>query len=164
MERLCDGSTRWFVVVKQKGGWRVDFNTRSPHNSTPMTMDEPGHPESRPSFSDSEDDEDVEMVGFEEIAMTPQKAAHANDRDSESSDDEDDTGRGLLISASRRRPGHAHTRSLSLSRGIDVWQQVKNIVIEVSDHPPSRPLQRLMSIRRCLRSCLQCWALCSLES
>ena len=94
------------------------------------------HPESRRSFSDAEDDEDLEMVGFEEIAMTPRKDTHAADHDSESSDDEDDAGRGLLVSGSRRRPGHAHTRSLSLSKGIDIWQQVKNIVIEVSGHQP----------------------------
>jgi len=92
-------------------------------------MDDLGHPA---SFSDSEDDEDIEMVGLEEIAMTPQKAAHADDNDSESSDDEDDASRSLLVSSSPRSPGHAHTRSLSLSRGIDIWQQVKNIVIEVS--------------------------------
>jgi len=98
-------------------------------------MDGLGHPA---SFSDTEDDEDIEMVGLEEIAMTPLKAAHANDidNDSESSDGEDDASRSLLVSSSPRSPGHAHTRSLSLSRGVDIWQQVKNIVIEVSDHPP----------------------------
>lgn len=100
-------------------------------------MDGLDHSESRQSFSDAEDDEDVEMADLEEIAMTPMKAAHAKDRDSESSDDEDDAGRGLLASGSRRRPGHTHTRSLSLSKGIDIWQQVKNIVIEVSGHPPA---------------------------
>lgn len=114
---------------------------RPPHppqnNSTPTTMDDSGHPTSGPSFSDSEDDEDIEMVGLEGIAMTPQKAAHPIDDDSESSDDEDDAGRGLLVSGSQRRPGHAHTRSLSLSRGIDVWQQVRNIVMEVSVYPPA---------------------------
>jgi hypothetical protein len=98
-------------------------------------MDELDHPEFRPSFSDAGDDEDIEMVGLEEIAMTPQKATHALDHDSESSGDEDDAGRGLLVSGSRRRLGHAHTRSLSLSRGIDIWQQIKNIVIEVSGYP-----------------------------
>jgi hypothetical protein len=118
-----------------KGGLRDDLDTRSPLNSTPTTMDELGHPESRPSLSDAEDDEGAEMVSLEEIAMTPQKATHATDNDSESSDDDEDAGRGLLVSGSRRRPGHAHTRSLSLSRGIDIWQQVKNIVIEVSGHP-----------------------------
>lgn len=90
-------------------------------------MDDPGHSTSRPSFGDSEDDEDIEMLGLEEIAVTPMEATH----DSESSDDEGDDGTGLLASTSPRRRGHAHTRSLSLSRGIDVWQQVKNIVIEV---------------------------------
>jgi hypothetical protein len=98
-------------------------------------MDDPGHQTSRPSFSDSEDDEDIEMFGLEEIAVTPQKAAHHIDNDSESSDDEDDAGRGLLASGSQHRPTHAHTRSLSLSRGINIWQQAKNIVIEVSDYP-----------------------------
>ena len=91
-------------------------------------MEDPGHSTSRPSFGDSEDDEDIEMLGLEEIAVTPLKATH----DSESSDDEGDDGTSLLASTSPRRHGHAHTRSLSLSRGIDVWQQVKNIVIEVS--------------------------------
>jgi len=100
-------------------------------------MDDLGHPA---SFGDSEDDEDIEMVGLEEIAMTPQQAVHANDNGSESSDDEDDASRGLLVSDSQRRPGHAHTRSLSLSRGIDIWQQVKNIVIEVSTSPPAERL------------------------
>ena len=101
-------------------------------------MDDLGHPTSRPSFSDSDDDEDIEMLGLEEIAMTPQKATHAIDNDSESSDDDDnDAGRGLLVSGSQRRPGHAHTRSLSLSRGINIWQQVRNIVIEVSNCPPA---------------------------
>ena len=128
-------STRWFVVVEQKGGLRDDLHTRSKNNSTPTTMDDPGHPTSRPSFSDSEDDEDIEMAGLEEIAMTPQRVVHSADNDSESSDDEDDARRGLLVSGPQRRPGHAHTRSLSLSKGIDVWQQVKNIVIEVSVYP-----------------------------
>lgn len=137
MDDSLDGSTRWFVVAKQKDGRRADLNARSPHNSTPTTMDEPGHSESRPSFSDTEDDEDAEMVGLEEIAMTPLKTAHPIDHDSESSDDEDDAGRGLLVSGSQRGPGHAHRRSLSLSKGIDIWQQVKNIVIEVSNHPPA---------------------------
>ena len=126
-----DESTRWFVVVEQKGGLRDDLNTRSQNNSTTTTtMDDPGHSTSRPSFGDSEEDEDIEMVGIKEIAMSPQN-------DSESSSDEDDAGRGLLASGSQHRPGHAHTRSLSLSKGINVWQQVKNIVIEVSDHPPT---------------------------
>ena len=98
-------------------------------------MDDPGPPTSKLLFSDTEDDEDIEMVGLEEIAVTPQKATHADDNDSESSDDEDDAGRGLLASGSQRRPSHAHTRSLSLGRGIDVWQQVKNIVVEVSGYP-----------------------------
>ena len=128
-----DESTRWFVVVEQKGGQQDDLHTRSQNNSTPTAMDDPGHPTSRPSFSDTEDDEDVEMVGLEEIPMTPQ--LHSRDNDPESSDDEDDASRGLLVSGSRRRPRHAHTRSLSLSRGIDIWQQVKNIVIEVSGLP-----------------------------
>jgi hypothetical protein len=97
-------------------------------------MDNLGHQTSGPSFSGTEDDEDIEMAGLEEIAMTPQRVTRAHD-DSESSDDDDDAGRGLLVSGSQRRPGHAHTRSLSLSRGIDIWQQVKSIVIEVSDHP-----------------------------
>ena len=136
MDDVCDGSTRQFVVVKQKGGRRAELSSRSPQNSTRTTMDELDHSESRPSSSDPEDDEGVEMVGLEEIAMTPQKATHAVDHDSESSDDEDDVGRGLLVSGSRRRPGHAHTRSLSLSKGIDIWQQVKNIVIEVSGRSP----------------------------
>ena len=114
-----------------------DLDVRSPHNSTPTTMDELGHSVSKPSFSDTEDDEDVEMVGLEEVMVTPLKVTHPIDHDSESSDDDDDTGRGLLASGSRRRPGHAHTRSLSLSKGIDVWQQVKNVVIEVSGHPPA---------------------------
>ena len=100
-------------------------------------MDDLGHPA---SFSDPEDDEDIEMVGLEEIAMTPQKAAHTDDNDSEFSDDEDDASRSLLVSSSPRSPGHAHTRSLSLSRGIDIWQQVKNIVIEVSGYPPAARL------------------------
>jgi len=130
-------STRWFVVVEQKGGLRHDLDTRSQNNSTTTTMDDPGHSTSRPSLGDSEDDEDIEMVGLEEIAMTPQKLTHPTDNDSESSDDEDDADRGLLASGPRRRPGHAHTRSLSLSKGIDIWQQVNNIVIEVSDNPPA---------------------------
>ena len=78
--------------------------------------------------------------------MNPQKPTHPTDNDSESSGDEDDADRALLASGPRRRPGHAHTRSLSLTKGIDIWQQVKNIVIEVSDYPlaaccnPSRAL------------------------
>ena len=125
------------MVVEQKGGLRDDLHTRSQNNSTPTTMDDLGHQTSRPSFSDSEDDEDIEMLGLEEIAVTPHKTAHPIDNGSESSDDEDDAGRGLLVSGSQRRPGHAHTRSLSLSRGINIWQQVKNIVIEVSGYPPA---------------------------
>lgn len=132
-----DWSTRWFVVAEQKGGLRDDLHTPSQNNPAPTTMDDPGHPKSRPSFSDSDDDEDIEMVGLEEIAMTPQKATHAIDNDSESSDDEDDAGRGLLASGSQRRPVHAHTRSLSLNRGINIWQQVRNIVIEVSGNLPT---------------------------
>jgi len=120
-----------------KGGLGDDLHTRSQNHPTPTTMDDPGHPTSRQSLSDSEDDEDIEMVGLEDIAMTPRKVTHAVDHDSESSDDDDDVGRGLLVSGSQRRPGHAHTRSLSLSRGINIWQQAKNIVIEVSDHPPA---------------------------
>ena len=127
-------------------------------------MDKLGHPESRTSSSDTAVEEDMEMVAFEEILMTPQKAAHAIDRDSDSSDDEDDAGRGLLVSGSRRRPGHAHTRSLSLSRGIDIWQQVKNIVIEVSGRPTTRPPQYLTPNRLHLHYCSQYWASCSLES
>lgn len=142
------------MVVKQKGGGRADLDRRSLHNSPPTTMDKLDHPESRPSFSDAEDDEDIEMAGLEEIAMTPQQSTHAIDHDSESSGDEDDAGRSLLVSGSRRRPGHAHTRSLSLSRGIDIWQQIKNIVIEVSDHQPAT-LKSLMPNRPCLRSCSQ---------
>jgi len=132
-----DESTCWFVEVEQRVGLGDDLHTRSQNNPTLTTMDDLGHPTSRPSFSDSEDDEDIEMVGLEEIATTPRKVTHAADHDSESSDDEDDAGRGLLVSGSRRRPGHAHTRSLGLSRGINVWQQVKNIVIEVSGYPPA---------------------------
>ena len=128
------GSWSW---NKQHGGLRDGLNTRSSHNSTPMTTGELDNKASRPSFSDAEDDEDVEMEGLEEIAMTPLKATHPVDNDSESSDDEDDAGRGLLASGSGRRPGHAHKRSLSLSKGIDIWQQVKNIVIEVSGYPPA---------------------------
>jgi hypothetical protein len=131
-----DESTRWFVVVEQKGGERDDLHTRSRHNSAPTTMDDLGHPTSRPSLSDTEDDEDVDTAGLEEIAMTPRKTTYAND-DLESSDDEDDVSRSLLVSGSQRRPGHAHKRSLSLSRGIDIWHQAKNIVIEVSGHPPT---------------------------
>ena len=161
-----DRSTRWFVVVEQKGGLRDDLHTRSQDNSTLTTMDDLGHQTSRPSFSDSEDDEDIEMFGLEEIAMTPQKAAHPTDNDSESSDDEDDVGRGLLVSGSQRRPGHAHTRSLSLSRGINIWQQVKNIVIEVSGYqsPAGCTLKYLTSDRLYLRSCSRQWASCSLGS
>lgn len=112
-------------------------------------MDDLGHPA---SFADTEDDEDIEMVGLEEIAMTPQTTTHTNGNDSESSDDEDDVSRSLLVSSSPRTPGHAHTRSLSLSRGIDIWQQVKNIVIEVSSYPPvarltpSRPVDRAYAL------------------
>jgi len=141
-----DESTRWFVVVEQKGRQQDNLHGRSRNNPTPTAMDDPGHPT---SLSDTEDDEDIEMVGLEEIAMTPLTAVHPNDNDSESSGDEDDdASRGLLVSASPRRPSHAHTRSLSLSRGIDIWQQVKNIVIEVSSSPPaarlthSRPTDR----------------------
>ena len=125
------------MVVEQKGEEQDDLHTRSQNDSTPTAMDDPGHPTSKLLFSDAEDDEDIEMVGLEEIAVTPQKIAHASDNDSESSDDEDDAGRGLLASGSQRRPSHAHTRSLSLSKGIDIWQQVKNIVIEVSGYPPA---------------------------
>jgi len=106
------------------------------------------------------------MLGLEEIAMTPQKAAHPTDNDSESSDDEDDAGRGLLVSGSQRRPGHAHTRSLSLNRGTDIWQQVKNIVIEVSGCrlPVGCILKFLISDRLYLPSCSRQWVSCSLES
>ena len=90
-------------------------------------MGELDHQTSRTSFSDTEDDENVE--GLEDIAMTP---LNPIDHDSESSDEENDPETGLLASGSRRSPGHAHTRSISLSKGIDIWQQVKNIVIEVS--------------------------------
>ena len=51
-----------------------------------------------------------------------------------SSDNKDDAGRGPLVSGSQRRPGHAHTRFLNLSRGVNIWQQVKNIVVEVSSY------------------------------
>ena len=140
-------STRWFVVAEQKGGHRDILHTRSQNNSTPTAMDDLGHPT---SFSDTEDDDDIEMVGLEEVAMTPQKKfAHVGDNDSESSDDEDDdASRGLLVSGSQRGPGHAHTRSLSLSRGIDIWQQVKNIVIEVSGFRRSRAKRSSHSIDR----------------
>ena len=144
-----DESTRWFVVVEQKGRQRDNLHARSRNNSTPTAMDDLGHPA---SFGDTEDDEDIEMVGLEEIAMTPQEVAHSHDNDSESSDDEDDASRGLLVSEPQRRPSHAHTRSLSLSRGIDIWQQVKNIVIEVSFRPPtarltpSRPIDRAYAL------------------
>lgn len=127
------------MVVEQKGGQRDHLHTRSQNNSTPTTMDDLGHPTSRPLSSDTEDDEDIEMVGLERAAMLPQKVTHANDDDLESSDDEDDPGTGLLTPGSQREPRHAHTRSLSLSRGISIWQQVKNIIIEVSGHPaPAR--------------------------
>lgn len=135
--RLSATSPRAGSWSRNKRARGDDLHTRSQNNSTPTAMDDLGHPTSELLFSDTEGDDDIEMVGLEEIAMTPQKAAHANDNDSESSDDEDDVGRGLLASGSRRRPRHAHTRSLSLSRGIDIWQQVKNIVIEVSGYPPA---------------------------
>ena len=125
------------MVAEQKGGLRDNPDTRSQNCPTPTAMDDLGHPTSRQSFSDSEDDEDIEMVGLEEIAMTPREVAHATNNNLESSDDEDDPGTGLLASSSQRRPGHVHTRSLSLSRGIGIWQQVKNIVIEVSSRPPT---------------------------
>lgn len=159
------GSTRWFVVVEQKCGLRDDLHTRSQNNSTRTTMDDLGHQMSRPSFSDSEGGEDIEMLGLEEIAMTPQKAAHPTDNDSESSDDGDDAGRGLLVSGSQHRPGHAHTRFLSLNRGTEIWQQVKNIVIEVSGcRLPVGCIKSLISDRLYLRSCSRQWASCSLES
>ena len=130
-----DGSTRWFVVAEQKDGQRDKANTGPSHNSTLTTMDELDHQASKPSSTGVEGDEEVEMASLDEIATSPQKDIHAIDDDSETSDDEDDAGRGLLVSGSQHRRGQSHARSSSLSKGIDVWQQVKNIVIEVSRCP-----------------------------
>ena len=94
-------------------------------------MDELGHLVSKPSFSDTEDDEDVEIVDLEEVAVTPLKVTHPIDHDSESSDDEDDTGRGLLASGSRRRLGHAHTRSLRLPFLVAEAEVLVHRVIDV---------------------------------
>ena len=113
------------------GRLRDDLDVRSPHNSTPTTMDELGHSVSKPSFSDTEDDEDVEIVDLEEVAVTPLKVTHPIDHDSESSDDEDDNGRGLPASGSRRRPGHAHTCSPRLSFLVAEAELLVHRVIDV---------------------------------
>src|SRR5579872_74918 len=121
--RVDDGRRRVHAQLRGRETKSPDANTRSPQNSTPTTMDELDHTASRKSSSDTEDDEDVEMLSLEEITMTPQKDTHPLDHGSESSDDEDDAEAGLLASGPQRRAGHAHKRSLSLSKGINIWQQ-----------------------------------------